>query len=72
MKYFIGGFTWDGISQFDRFIKEEIWENGYEEDKYSDLFSEIRVGDLFALKSTFVKGRKPNAKSYLRIKKLEL
>ncbi len=70
MKYFIGGFIWDGISQFDRFIKEGIWENGYEEDKYSDLFSEIRVGDLFALKSTFVKGRKPNAKSYLRIKKI--
>jgi len=70
MKYFIGGYTWDGISQFDRFIKDRIWENGYEEDKYSDLFSEIRVGDLFALKSTFVKGKKPNAKSYLRIKKI--
>jgi len=70
MKYFIGGFTWNGESQFDRFIKEGIWENGYEENKYSDLFSEIQVGDLFALKSTFVKGRKPNAKSYLRIKKI--
>lgn len=70
MRYFIGGFTWEGESQFDRFITEGIWENGYEEQKYSDLFSQISVGDMFALKSTFVKGRKPNAKSYLRIKQI--
>ena len=70
MRYFIGGFTWEGKSQFDRFISEGIWENGYEEEKYSDLFSQISVGDMFALKSTFVKGRKPNAKSYLRIKQI--
>lgn len=70
MRYFIGGFTWEGESQFDRFISEGIWENGYEEQKYSDLFSQISVGDMFALKSTFVKGRKPNAKSYLRIKQI--
>lgn len=70
MRYFIGGFTWGGESQFDRFISDGIWENGYEEDKYSDLFSQISVGDMFALKSTFVKGRKPNAKSFLRIKQI--
>lgn len=70
MRYFIGGFTWGGESQFDRFISEGIWENGYQEEKYSDLFSQISVGDMFALKSTFVKGRKPNAKSYLRIKQI--
>jgi len=70
MRYFIGGFTWEGESQLDRFISEGIWENGYEEEKYSDLFSQISVGDMFALKSTFVKGRKPNAKSYLRIKQI--
>ena len=70
MRYFIGGFTWEGKSQIDRFIKKGIWENGYEEDKYVDLFSQISIGDMFALKSTFVKGRKPNAKSYLRIKQI--
>ncbi|PXY38739.1 AAA family ATPase [Flavobacterium cheongpyeongense] len=70
MRYFIGGFTWEDESQLDRFISEGIWENGYEEEKYSDLFSQISVGDMFALKSTFVKGRKPNAKSYLRIKQI--
>ncbi len=70
MRYFIGGFTWEGVSQFDRFIDDGVWENGYEEEKYSDLFRQISVGDMFALKSTFVKGRKPNAKSYLRIKSI--
>lgn len=70
MRYFIGGFTWNRKSQFERFVKNNIWENGYEEDKYSDLVSQISVGDLFALKSTYVIGRKPNAKSYLKIKKI--
>jgi hypothetical protein len=70
MKYFIGGYSWSGKSQFDRFVKDGIWENGYEEEKYSDLFSKISVGDMFALKSTFVKGQKPNLKSYLRIKQI--
>lgn len=70
MRYFIGGFTWEGKSQTDRFIHEGIWENGYEEEKYANLFSQISIGDMFALKSTFVKGRKPNAKSYLRIKQI--
>src|SRR5690606_18382919 len=70
MRYFIGGFTWEGKSQIDRFINEGIWENGYEEEKYANLFSQISIGDMFALKSTFVKGRKPNAKSYLRIKQI--
>ncbi len=66
MRYFIGGFTWEGKSQFDRFIKNGIWENGYKEEKYSDLFSQISVGDMFALKSTFPKDKK----SYLRIKQI--
>jgi DNA polymerase III delta prime subunit len=70
MRYFIGGFTWGGESQIDRFIREGIWENGYEEEKYVDLFSQVSIGDMFALKSTFVKGRKPNARSYLRIKQI--
>lgn len=70
MRYFIGGYTWNGESQFERFVNNGIWENGYEEDKYSELFSEISIGDYFALKSTFVRGRKPDAKSYLRISQI--
>lgn len=70
MRYFIGGFSWKNKSQLERFIEDGIWENGYEEEKYAELFSQISVGDMFALKSTFVKGKKPNAKSCLRIKQL--
>ncbi|GAA4166841.1 hypothetical protein GCM10022217_41260 [Chryseobacterium ginsenosidimutans] len=70
MRYFIGGYTWNKQSQFDRFVDNGIWENGYEEDKYSELFSEISIGDYFALKSTYVRGRKPDAKSYLRISQI--
>lgn len=70
MRYFVGGFTWNGVSQLDRFLEDGVWENGYQEDKYSELFSQIKVGDSFALKSTFATGRKPNGKSVLRIKNI--
>ncbi len=72
MRYFIGGFTWEGESQLERFVEGGVWENGYQEDKYSELFSQIKVGDCFALKSTFATGRKPNGKSVLRIKNIGL
>ena len=65
-QYFIGGFTWEGESQLDRFINEGIWVNGYEKDKYADLFKQVKVGDYFALKSTFVK----NKQSWLKIAKI--
>ena len=64
-RYFIAGFTWGGESQKDRFINEKIWENGYD-DKYQDVYNNIRIGDFIALKSTFVQG----GKSVLRIHKI--
>lgn len=64
-RYFIAGFTWGGESQKDRFIREKIWENGYD-DKYQDVYNNIRIGDFIALKSTFVQG----GKSVLRIHKI--
>lgn len=70
MRYYVGGFNWNGVSQLDRFLEDGVWENGYQEDKYSELFSQIKVGDSFALKSTFATGRKPNGKSVLRIKNI--
>lgn len=70
MNFYIGGFTWGDESKLEEFLSESVWINGYQEVKYFDLFNSIKVGDFFALKSTFVKGRKPNAKSYLRIKKI--
>lgn len=66
MAYYIGGFTWEGKSQLDRFISEGIWQNGYGEDMYRELFDEIQVGDIFALKSTYQKDKK----SWLRIAKI--
>jgi MoxR-like ATPase len=66
MAYFIGGFTWSGESQLDRFIAEGIWENGYRDGKYQDIFDRVNVGDFFALKSTYVEGKR----SCLRIVKV--
>ena len=45
MAYFIGGYNWSGESQLDRFISEGIWENGYREDKYQEIFDEKKDGD---------------------------
>ena len=64
-RYFIAGYTWDKESQKERFLREGIWENGYD-NRYQDVYDNIRVGDYIALKSTFVQGRK----SVLRIHKI--
>lgn len=62
-RYFIGGFMWgSNNSQKDRFIKDGIWENGYDA-KYEEVYKKIRVGDFIGLKSTYPK----QGKSYLRI-----
>ena len=66
MAYFIGGYNWSGESQLDRFISEGIWENGYREDKYQEIFDEIKVGDFFALKATYTT-RKNEKRSWLKI-----
>jgi MoxR-like ATPase len=70
MKYFIGGYTWEGGTQshLDRFINEGLWECGT--DKYQRIFSIIKEGDYFALKSTFVKTVNGQKKSFLKIAKL--
>lgn len=54
--WFLGA-SWDGEAQPDqtaRFIREGIWENGYE-DKYLDDVMSIRVGDRVAIKSTYTR-----------------
>ncbi len=40
--------------QMQRFIKEGIWENGYD-DKYEELVNSINVGDRIAIKSTYTR-----------------
>lgn len=56
-RFFIAGFMWDTESQKERFLKDGIWENGYDE-KYQEVYNRIRIGDQIALKSTYVKDRK--------------
>jgi len=57
VNYWAGGYHYNNISQFDRFIKDGIWQIGWESDQEAKrlqnykLISQIRVGDYFALKS---------------------
>ncbi|MCY3787058.1 MAG: AAA family ATPase [bacterium] len=50
--WFLGAY-WDGEEQpdqTDRFVREGIWENGYE-DKYLDVVKSIQIGDRVAIKA---------------------
>lgn len=69
MNYYLGGHTWYGNeNKLNYFLENNLWINRYQDEKYSDIFQQIKVGDFFALKSTYTRGRKPNAKSVLKIK----
>jgi 5-methylcytosine-specific restriction protein B len=50
----IVGATYDVGDQYDRFIDEGIWENGYT-DKHLELVRSIEVGDQIAIKSAYVR-----------------
>lgn len=50
--YWMVGSYWEGDDQTNRFLSEEIWENGYQ-DKYIDQVKLMKVGDRIAIKSTF-------------------
>ena len=54
--YWLVGAFWSGSegseSQVERFLREGIWENGYE-DRYLDQVRSIREGDKIAIKATF-------------------
>ena len=52
--WFTGAMYDDSEDQTPRFIKEGIWENGYE-DRYLDLVKAIRVGDRIAIKSSYTR-----------------
>lgn len=51
--WFVGAVINDE-DQFQRFISEEIWENGYD-DKYTELVNSIKVGDRIAIKSSYTR-----------------
>jgi 5-methylcytosine-specific restriction protein B len=54
VNYWFVGAMWDEGDQTDRFVREGIWQNGYD-DKFSRLVKEIEPGDRIAIKSTFVR-----------------
>lgn len=54
VNYWFVGATWDEVDQTERFVREGIWKNGYD-DKFSQLVRQIKQGDRIAIKSTFVR-----------------
>lgn len=57
IQYYCVGFSWKGgdpENQLPRFIKEGIWENGFE-DKYLEIVRDIPVGSKLAAKTTYTK-----------------
>ncbi len=60
--YYCVGFIWDGgtDSQLERFIKQGIWENGFN-DKYIDKVKSIEIGSKLAAKTSYT--RKLNGKT---------
>ena len=52
--WFVGAF-WNGSEdQMERFLTEEIWENGYK-DQFGDQVRRMKPGDRIAIKSSFVR-----------------
>jgi 5-methylcytosine-specific restriction protein B len=58
-RYWAGGIDWGGVPMQGEFIENNEWRMGWNEDsveekpkaqKFLDLFSEIKVGDYFAMK----------------------
>lgn len=64
-RFYLVGTIWDNEEQSERFYKEGIWENGYENGEYFDLINRVKENDILIHKSSF---SKRNGKSVLRIK----
>lgn len=63
IKYYCVGFNWNGQnppSQLERFLKEGIWENGYD-DKFIETVNNVPVGARLAAKTAYT--RKINGKT---------
>lgn len=54
VNYWFVGAVWGGADQTDRFISEQLWQNGYD-DKFSKLVSQMKVGDQIAIKASFTR-----------------
>ncbi|WP_417857607.1 P-loop NTPase fold protein [Xanthomarina gelatinilytica] len=63
ISYFVAGHLWNGEDQLPRFVENNIWENGHDNnDTYA--VNSSRKNDIVFIKATFAK----NGISYLRIK----
>lgn len=57
-QYWFAGAMWGGSDdQMPRFLKEGIWQNGYE-DKFADQVRSMKPGDRIAIKSSYVRKHK--------------
>ena len=63
VSYYVLGSVWNGEDQFERFVKNSIWENG-SEDQFLDIVNNVKVGDRVAIKSSFAREKL----SILRVK----
>lgn len=54
VSYWFVGAVWDGVDQTERFLQEQIWQNGYG-DKFLDLVKQMKPGDRIAIKSSFTR-----------------
>ena len=50
--WFVGA-SWGGVDQTERFLRDGIWTNGYDDDRSKDRVQRIKPGDLIAIKSVF-------------------
>lgn len=71
-KLWLVGYTFSDNSQFDRFVKNSIWEGRFNDDSTNDqnLLKQaktIKKGDVLILKSTSTKGAKHD-QPFLRVK----
>jgi len=52
--WFVGASYDSTEDQTERFVREGVWDNGYQ-DKYVDLVKSIQVGDRIAIKSSYTR-----------------
>jgi 5-methylcytosine-specific restriction enzyme B len=52
--WFVGASWGDDGDQTERFLKEGVWKNGYEE-KFAENVAQMKAGDRIAIKASFVK-----------------
>ena len=51
------GYAWSNGNQDDRFIRDNIWQYHHPNEKDLENFNNVKIGDIFALKSTYTTGQ---------------